>query len=307
MLQRSRGALSRAVLAAGALSLVLAAGARAQSPVVVSVDTTGGPANGDSYGVRVSATGRYVAFSSIADDLVDQTRSSDVDVFVRDLVTGVTELITAAPDGGPANGYSEAWSISADGRWVVFHTDATNLVPGGMKGLYVRDRATGVTTEETLAPGGGGVGNGTETGSISDDGRWLVISSQSSALVAGDTNAAYDVFVRDRQLGVTKRVSVGPDGVEGNSESFAVEGSISADGRWIVFQSLATNLVPGFVPQVGPNVFPARPDHGRHDGPERERARGAGERWRVQPYDLRRRARRGLLVGSLQPGAVRPA
>src|SRR6185436_3455174 len=123
-------------------------------------------------------------------------------------------------------------------------------------GLYVRDRVTGVTTEETLAPGGGGVGNGVENGSLSDDGRWLVFHSSSAGLVAGDTNAMSDVFLRDRQSGTTTRVSVGPGGAQGDGNSdVASPASISADGRWIVFASFATNLVPDVVLPATPNVY----------------------------------------------------
>lgn len=253
---RSRVALRRAVLAAtGALALLVTTGARAQSPILVSVDATGGAADDDSTDVRLSATGRYVAFSSGAEDLVDQRSASGSDVFVRDLVTGVTELISTDPGGGPANGISEALSLSADGRWVVFSSLATNLVPGGAPGLYVHDRDTGVTTEETLGPGGVGMGNGAENGSLSDDGRWLVFHS-SAALVASDTNAKNDVFVRDRVSGTTTRVSVGPGGAQGNDGSYITSpASISADGRFVVFASFATNLVQFVVLQATKNVY----------------------------------------------------
>ena len=254
---RSRVALRRALLgAAGALALLVTTGARAQSPVLVSINTAGNPGDNSSTNACLSATGRYIAFTSNADDLVSQPSATGSDVFVRDLVTGVTELISTDPGGAPANSISKALSISADGRWVVFSSFATNLVPGGWRGLYVRDRATGLTTEETLAPGGGGVGNGFESGSISDDGRWLVFSSFSAALVPGDTNGAYDVFVRDRQSGVTTRVSVGPGGVQGDENSYVTSpASISADGRFVVFASFATNLVQFVVLQATRNVY----------------------------------------------------
>ena len=254
---RSRGALRRAVLAAaGALAVFLTTGVRAQSPVLVSIDATGGAADDDSTDVLLSATGRYVAFTSGAEDLVDQPSAIGSDVFVRDLVTGVTELISTDPGGGPANGISEALGLSADGRWVVFSSHATNLVPGGAPGLYVRDRVTGLTTEETLSPGGGGVGNGLENGSLSDDGRWLVFHSSSAGLVAGDTNATNDVFVRDRQSGVTTRVSVGPGGAQGDDGSYiSSPASISADGRFVVFASFATNLVQFVVLQAPKNAY----------------------------------------------------
>lgn len=150
--------------------------------------------------------------------------------------------------GGEGNGPSEGGSISADGRRVVFVSDASNLVPGDTNGIpdtFVRDLATG-TTKRVSVSSSGGQANGVNSGSrasISADGRFVAFTSDASNLVAGDTNGANDVFVRDLATGVTRRVSVSSGGAQGNAPSTAP--TISGDGHLVAFASWATNLVAG--------------------------------------------------------------
>jgi Tol biopolymer transport system component len=137
-------------------------------------------------------------------------------------------------------------SASADGRFVVFESDATNLVPADgnlLRDVFVRDRLLGTTTRMSEVPGGGDASGESRYPSISEDGRWIAFTSDAHDLVIGDTNAAQDVFVFDRNTGQISRVSMGWDGSEGNGDSRTP--SINGDGRYVAFRSSATNLVSG--------------------------------------------------------------
>jgi hypothetical protein len=157
-----------------------------------------------------------------------------------------TTRVSVGFEGAEANHPSGGPAISADGRWVAFDSSASNLVPGDTNDtsdVFMHDRQAGTTTR--ISVGTGGVeGNGvSHSPKISADGRWVVFDSVASTLVAADTNHVLDVFVHDRLAGTTTRVSVGNGGAQGDSDSRA--SAISADGRWVAFGSLATNLVPG--------------------------------------------------------------
>jgi len=212
----------------------------------VSVHSLGTQGNGQSWAPSISANGRYVAFHSLASNLglgVDTYFGNDL--FVHDRQTGMTELVNVDPLGAQGDGGMYP-SISADGRYVAFASGASNLVPGDTNGfadIFVRDRQTGMT-ERVSVDSLGAQGNGnSEFSSISADGRYVALYSNASNLVPGDTNAYVDIFVHDRQTGVTERVSVGSLGAQGNHDS--LNPSISADGRYVAFVSLASNLVPG--------------------------------------------------------------
>jgi hypothetical protein len=131
---------------------------------------------------------------------------------------------------------------------VAFKSGASNLVAGDTNGYYdifVRDRQTGQTTRVSVASDGTQSNSDSEYPSINADGRYVAFSS-ASKLVPGDTNGSYDVFVHDRQTGITERVSVASDGTQGNYDSgYWNSPCISADGRYVAFDSGASNLVPG--------------------------------------------------------------
>ena len=138
-------------------------------------------------------------------------------------------------------------SISGDGRFVAFESDATNLVPGDTNGatdVFVRDNGTGTTTRVTVDSTGAQANRGSNYSALSSDGRFVAFVSDATNLVTGDTNNVIDVFVRDRQLGVTIRASVSSSGEQANDNSDSWL-SISGDGRFITFSSDATNLVAG--------------------------------------------------------------
>src|SRR5207249_1268748 len=135
-------------------------------------------------------------------------------------------------------------ALSADGRFVAFGSDATNLVAGDTNGttdVFVHDRQTGTTERVSVASGGGTQGNGKSGGffafpALSADGRFVAFQSDATNLVAGDTNGTTDVFVHDRQTATTERVSV---------NGFSAGPALSADGRFVAFHSTGSNLVAG--------------------------------------------------------------
>jgi Tol biopolymer transport system component len=213
----------------------------------VSLHTDGTEGNFESKSPSISSDGRYIAFESFADSLVDDDTNSFWDIFVHDLQTRTTTRVSLHTDSTEGDGPSFAPSISGDGRYVAFVSDADNLVlPDTDNGLYydifVHDLQTGTTR---VSDGLAGIqGNGhSYSPSISADGRYVAFESFANNLVAGDGNLTADVFVHDRQTKDTTRVSLHTDGTEGNLESNSP--SISGDGRYVAFVSDATNLVAG--------------------------------------------------------------
>ncbi|MFN0009140.1 MAG: TolB family protein [Planctomycetota bacterium] len=214
----------------------------------VSVDSSGVPGNSSIGDSAISADGRYVAFDSLSLNLVPGDTNGQVDIFVRDRQSGTTERVSVDSSGAQATGGGAHPSISADGRYVAFSNNAANLVGGdtnGWRDVFVRDRQA-ATTERVSLDSSGAQGNNVSTRpSISADGRWVAFGSSATNLVLGDTNAVHDAFVRDRQLGTTERVSLDSSGAQGDDRSGFTGISISANGRYVAFESLATNLVPG--------------------------------------------------------------
>jgi Tol biopolymer transport system component len=218
---------------------------QAATTVRVSVGASAAQSvGGDSYRPAVSADGRYVAFSSDATNLVVGDTNARTDVFVRDLQAGTTTRVSVAGASTQVNDSSDIPTLSADGRYVAFQSEATNLVAGDTNSetdVFVRDRQAATTTRVGVATAGTQpTGGSTFDAEISGDGRYVVFSSDATNLVSGDTNATYDVFVRDRQTSTTTRVSVAGAATQANSVSS--EPSISADGRYVSFSSDATNL-----------------------------------------------------------------
>ncbi|HET6164506.1 MAG TPA: hypothetical protein VFG37_12615 [Planctomycetota bacterium] len=217
----------------------------------VSIDSTGGQAAGGPFwpgysSLSISADGRIVAFGGYAANLVTGDTNGTFDVFVHDRVTGVTERVSVDSSGTEANDASGSPAISADGRFVAFNSVATNLVPGDGNGrcdAFVHDRTTGVTERISVDDSGAeGDGDSYPT-AISADGRFAAIVSDATNLVAGDTNGDTDVFVHDRLLVTTERVSIATSGSEATGASTTA--SLSADGNLVVFESAATDLVTG--------------------------------------------------------------
>ncbi|PZS35860.1 MAG: hypothetical protein DLM59_02215 [Pseudonocardiales bacterium] len=214
----------------------------------VSISGTGAQANGASQGAvaGVSANGRYIAFVSTATNLVPTDTNARDDVFLRDMQTGVTRRISVSGTGAQANRHSYEPAISADGRYVTFHSDATNLVPAdtnGVNDVFLRDWQSAVTRRISVSGTGAQANQQADTPTISADGRYIAFESYATNLVPGDTNVGYDVFLRDWQTGVTRRISVSGTGAQANGSS--LRPAISPDGRYVAFDSDAPNLVPG--------------------------------------------------------------
>jgi hypothetical protein len=211
----------------------------------VSVSGTGSQSNGTSNVTAISAGGRYVAFGSDATNLVANDTNDTWDVFVRDRSAGTTERMSVSSSGTQANAMTNIAAISAHGRFVAFHTFASNLVPGDTNGIadvFVRDRSAGTTERVSVSSSGAQAGNGESAyPTISANGRFVAFHSTANNLVATDSDFSLDAFLRDRLNGTTRRMSIGANGQR-------VDGafpSISAGGRFVAFTSTRQDWVPG--------------------------------------------------------------
>lgn len=227
-----------------------------------STSGSGEQAAGESGSPSVSADGAKVAFQSAAANLVSGDTNGAVDIFVRADADPSTIRVSVGSGGAQADGPSSRPAISADGRFVAFVSEATNLVSGDTNGkadAFVRDTQAGTTTRVSVGAGGAQADAETRDGpAISADGRYVAFVSQASNLVAGDTNDAADAFVRDTQAGTTVRASLGPSNEQGATEAQGETYpgiAISGDGRYVAFVSDATNLVNPAPPGLFTNVY----------------------------------------------------
>jgi Cadherin-like/Domain of unknown function (DUF4114) len=218
---------------------------------IVSPGIKGAKQGGASKLPSISKDGRYISFESEANNLVANDNST-VDIFVYDRQNSTTEKVSQ----GFATGYAHSSAISANGRYVVFNSNA-GLAPNdlGNEAVYVRDRQTGIL--EKVSVNSSGVAANSASGDyldhgrmdaavISGDGRYVVFKSNATNLVAGDTNGLNDVFVRDRQTGTTQRVSLDKDGnqlSDGSYDYGFYNLQLSEDGRYLSFNSKTPNLV----------------------------------------------------------------
>jgi Tol biopolymer transport system component len=210
----------------------------------VSVDSAGAQANGGSGAASISADGRFVAFVSLASNLVPGDTNGVGDIFVHDLTTRQTSRVSVGRRGAQGNGPSSQPAISGDGRYVAFVSAASTLVRGdtnNAEDAFVHDRATGRTTRVSVADDGTQANGNSSRPSISEDGGWVAFQSNATNLVPGDTNGESDVFVYDVAYGFQTRAS----GTLAQADGGSGEPSISADGRYLAYSSDATNLVPG--------------------------------------------------------------
>jgi Tol biopolymer transport system component len=179
-----------------------------------------------------------ISFGCIFDDN-DDGSTIDNNEPVNDI-----ERVSFAFDGSETDGDSWACSISSDGRFVAFYSDANNIVTGDTNevgDIFIFDRETGINERVSIASDGSQANEEAYTCTLSSDGRFVAFGSYATNLVPNDTNGFVDVFVRDRDLGITGRVSVSSNGIEGNGDSIFV--AISSDGRFVGFESKASNLV----------------------------------------------------------------
>ncbi|MHB1351015.1 MAG: TolB family protein [Desulfobulbaceae bacterium] len=206
--------------------------------------------NNSSYDPSVSGDGRYVAFSSDATNLVAGDSNLSTDIFVRDRTAGTTELASVSSEEVQGNSSSRDPRISLDGRYIVFVSEADNLVTDDTNiasDVFVRDLQAG-TTERVSIGDGEEEGDTTNTwgygGGISSDGRYVVFSSDSTNLVANDTNSLSDIFRRDRTAGETVRVNLSSTGAQTTDGFSYGSPAISGNGMVMAFVNGSTTLVP---------------------------------------------------------------
>jgi Tol biopolymer transport system component len=219
---------------------------------LLSRSSTGAVANGWTGSASIAADDRYVVFQSDATNLVGRDTNGKTDIFVRDRSTGAVRRVNLTRSGGQANHWSRWPMISADGRDIVFTSVASNLVPGDTNNradVFVCDRRTGRIQRASVSSTGTQTTDRSRFGVISGDGRYVAFQSGAPNLVAGDTNNKGDIFVRDRQTGTTTLVSRSTSGAAANGSSENV--AISTDGRYVVFDSVASNLVAGDTNDAG--------------------------------------------------------
>jgi Tol biopolymer transport system component len=198
-----------------------------------------------SFDPAISGDGTHIVFTSLATNLVTGDTNAKTDVFELDLTTDTLTRVSVATGGGQLNGNSGLPSVSTDGRYVAFASDATNAVAGdtnGTRDIFVRDTVGGATERVSVSSSGTEASGTSQSPTISGDGRFVGFESTAGNLVGDDTNGVSDVFVRDRLSGVTLRESTTKN--LGQADGASTSPSISRDGRTIVFLSLATNLDP---------------------------------------------------------------
>ncbi len=210
----------------------------------VSVASDGTQGNDHSTRPAISHDGRWVVFQSAADNLVPGDTNGAIDVFVHDRLTGQTRRVSVDSQGQQANDKSIQAHISPDGSHVVFHSFASNLVAGDTNGqwdVFVYDLNTGIITLDSVRDDGVQGNDWSEHATLSGDGRFVAYHSAADNLVPGDANGVEDVFLFDRASRTMKRISEGPNGEEANERSaFPI---VSPDGRYVAFESDASNLV----------------------------------------------------------------
>jgi Tol biopolymer transport system component len=237
-------------VAGGALVALSATPAGASPPSTTLVSIAHGHSTGAEGGLQSpSANGRYVAFISLAGDIVPGDTNGGEDVFQRDLKLGKTLRVSVSSTGGQANNSLMNimnHAVSGTGRYVAFGSTARNLVKGDTNGTYdcfVRDLTNKTTVRASL--GVGGVqGNGT-AGSclVSDDGQTAVFTSFADNLVPGDTNDMPDVFTRNLVTGAVHRITVTPTGQQAARGGILMD--MTPDARLVVIESISGDLVPG--------------------------------------------------------------
>jgi TolB protein len=211
----------------------------------ISNSYSGASANGGSGGGDVSRDGRFVTFNSTSSNLVLGDTNGFNDVFQHDRWSGQTVIVSVDSNGAQANDQVGWIQASADGRFVVFESPASNLVGGDTNGLwdcFLRDVVVGSTERVSISSAGVQGDQISFAPAISPDGRFVAFVSAATNLVPGDTNGVRDVFLRDLATGFTSRVSMSVNGVESDGHCFGT--ALSTEARTIAFQSIGSTLVP---------------------------------------------------------------
>ncbi|MBI1853231.1 MAG: PD40 domain-containing protein [Planctomycetes bacterium] len=239
------------------LAAFLAAAASGQTTTRISVDSSGTEGDGPSSYLAITPDGRYVAFESLATNLVAGDVNDLEDVFVHDFQTGVTTLESVSTNGTQGNGASWGPALSADGRFLAFTSAATNLVSGDTNSkfdVFLRDRQDSTTIRVSVSSSNAQGNKESLNASITSDGRWIAFDSAASNLApnASPTDLLHEIFVRDLVANQTTLVSTDGGGTKANGQSIAP--AIAANGRYVAYASLAFNLAPGKA-QAGYDVY----------------------------------------------------
>jgi hypothetical protein len=211
----------------------------------VSVNSAEEESHGGGSEVSVSANGRYVLFGSTSDNLAPGVDDGLEDAYVRDRWKGTTRRVSVSTQGHPANTSVGYMSISNNGRFVVFESNADNLVKhdtNGQGDVFVRDRRSKTTKRVSVTSSEKQVMNWSGYAHISPSGRFVAFESPAAHLVPGDDNHIVDIFVRDVRNGTTMRVTSRAGGISPYGSEYP---TITSDGRFVGFQSDVNNLVSG--------------------------------------------------------------
>lgn len=211
----------------------------------ISVSSNAIQANGTSAWPAISRDGRFILYHSNATNLVSGDTNNAQDVFLYDRLTRTTQRVSLSQGGIQANNRSGFGDLSDNGRFVTFHSEATNLIPNDTNNawdVFFRDMQTGQFSRISVTSTGQQANATSIFPDISGNGRFIAFYSEATNLVPNDTNGVEDVFLHDRLAGTTERISVTSGGIQGNGPSIFPD--ISADGRFVIYESDATNLVP---------------------------------------------------------------
>lgn len=228
---------------------------RTDSTTLVSSAAWGSPNYHSGGEPGISGDGQRVVFASSSDNMVGVDKNLDFicdtgcdtnsvrDIFVRDISTATTRRVSLSSAGTEANGDSQYPAISANGQYVAFSSTATNLVAGdgnNLRDIFVHNLNNNQTIRASVDtsggdPNGGSAADGSIGPVLNATGRYVAFYSEASDLIAGDTNGAGDIFVRDLQAGLTKRVSLTLSG--GQRPSASTAPAISGDGRWVAYNA----------------------------------------------------------------------
>lgn len=210
----------------------------------VSVATDGTPSR-EAYSGTISPDGRYVAFFT-DDNTFEPGTAAGTNIFLRDLVAGTTTQVNVSSTGEQPNfSVGAGVAVSTGGRYVVFASPATNLLPGddNASDVFRRDMTAGRTILVSRDSAGVPSNGSSENPTMTPDGRYVAFISTASNLAPGPKGYEYQVYLRDLRTGTTSWVSARRDG--GEADSGASVQSVSADARYVAFGSDATDLVPG--------------------------------------------------------------
>lgn len=212
---------------------------------LVSVNLAGtGGGNGNSFPAGLSTNGQFALFESAASDLAANDTNNANDVFLRDMVNGVTRLVSVATNGASGNGASDDPTLTPDGRYVAFASAASNLVPNDTNDIpdvFVRDMQLGTTTLASAGATATGAGSLSAAPEITPDGRYVAFYSTAANLVPGVTTGG-EIYVRDLQTGTTTWASTNARAISGfGTNGFCYNQAISDDGQSVAFEISSSN------------------------------------------------------------------